>query len=277
MMASDNIISVSEDDFEYQVLEFSKQVPVVVDFWAEWCGPCKSLGPILERFTAEAKGAFRLAKVDVDQNPNLALKYSVRSIPSVKAFRDGQLVAEFVGLQPESKIREFLHKLSPSEHDLILEKGLGLLDHEAWQEAETYFREFLKKNPNNPTGLLGLVRSLLAQGFIEEPSRIIKVFPPSKEFNTVQVLQPLVKALIESKEFPSYSEDLLEAAYMNGLRLIKMGNFEAAMDGLLEIIRQDKRYRDDGVRKVMLGIFEVLGANNSLTRQYRNELALVLF
>ena len=277
MMASDHIISVSEVDFEYQVIEYSKQVPVVVDFWAEWCGPCKSLGPILERLADEARGSFRLAKVDVDQNPNLALRYSVRSIPSVKAIRDGQLVAEFVGAQPESRIREFLSKLAPSEHDLVLEKGLGLLAQESWVEAESSFREFLLKSPNNPAGLLGLTRSLLAQGFVQEPSKILKAFPASKEYNTAQIILPIVKALADSKDHPGFSEDPLEAAYLNALRLVKMGNFEAAMDGLLDILRQDKRYRDDGARKVMLAIFEILGPNNNLTRQYRNELALVLF
>jgi len=98
MMASDHIISVTEADFEYEVIAYSKQMPVVVDFWAEWCGPCKTLGPILERLAQEANGAFRLAKVDVDANPNLALRFSVRSIPNVKAFQDGQVVAEFVGM-----------------------------------------------------------------------------------------------------------------------------------------------------------------------------------
>jgi len=277
MMASEYVISVSEIDFEYQVIEYSKQTPVVVDFWAEWCGPCKTIGPLLEKLAEEARGAFRLAKVNVDQNPNLVLRYSVRSIPSIKAFRDGQLVAEFAGAQPESRIREFIRKLSPSEYDLVLEKGLSQLNQELWADAESSFREFLVKNSNNPSGLFGLVRSLLAQGYIEEPAKIVKGFPASKEYNTVQIIMPLVKALSEAKDLPAFSEDPLEAAYINALRLIKMGNFEAAMDGLLDILRQDKRYRDDGVRKVILGIFEILGPENSLTRQYRNELALVLF
>jgi putative thioredoxin len=277
MMASDHIISVNETDFEFEVLEYSKQVPVVVDFWADWCGPCKVLGPILERLTQEAKGAFRLAKVDVDQNPNLALRYSVRSIPNVKAFKDGQLVAEFVGAQPEGKIREFLRALKPSEHDLVLEKAHGLLAENEWNAAEKLFREFLQKSPQNPAGLLGLARSLILQGFIEEPANILKNFPASKEYLSAEVLHPLAKALLASKAGWADSDDPLEAAYANALRLVKMGNFEAAMDGMLDILRQDKRYRDNEVRKVLLGIFELLGESNPLTRQYRNELASVLF
>ena len=277
MMTSEHIISVSESDFEYEVIEYSKQTPVVVDFWAEWCGPCKSLGPILERFAQEAGGSFRLAKVDVDNNPNLALQYQVRSIPNVKAFRDGQLVAEFVGAQPENRVREFLRALAPSEHDLALEKALSLLSQEQWYEGEQILREFLIKAPNNPPALLGLARSLLAQGFIDEPEKILRDFPASKEYNTAEVLNHLVKALVTLKVEPEFSNEPLEAAYQNALRLVKKGNYAAAMDGLLDILRQEKRFRNDEARRVMLALFEMLGAESPLTRQYRNELAMVLF
>ena len=104
MMTSDFIVNVSEADFEYEVLAFSQQVPVVVDFWAEWCGPCRTLGPMLESMAQEAQGSFRLAKVNVDENPNLALRYGIHSIPAVKAFRHGTMVAEFAGVQPEPRL-----------------------------------------------------------------------------------------------------------------------------------------------------------------------------
>lgn len=278
MMASDHIISVSEADFEFEVIEYSKQNPVVVDFWAEWCGPCRILGPILERLAQEAGGSFRLAKVDVDQNPNLALRYSVRTIPSVKAFKDGQLVAEFVGAQPESRIREFIKSLAPSEHDLVVEKALSLLELQEWERAEGIFRQFLQKFPDNPPALLGLARSLIAQGFLEEPAKILRNFPASKEYNVAETILPLIKALEWSKSAPSSNDDdILEAAYINALRLLQRGNYEAAMDGMLDILRQNKRYRNDEVRKALLALFEVLGSDSPITRQYRSELALILF
>ncbi len=117
MMASDFIVDVSEADFDFEVLAYSQQAPVVVDFWAEWCAPCRVLGPILERIAQEANGNFRLARVNVDDNPNLALRFLVRSIPAVKAFKGGKMVAEFVGAQPEPKVREFLRALIPSQDD----------------------------------------------------------------------------------------------------------------------------------------------------------------
>lgn len=277
MMASEHIVSVSEVDFDYQVLEFSKQTPVVVDFWAEWCAPCKMLGPVLERLTEEAQGAFRLAKVDVDANPNLALRYGVRSIPAVKAFRDGQIVAEFVGALPEARLREFLRSLAPSQTDLLLEKGQSQIAAQQWQAAEESFRQFLEKTPGYPPALLGLLKSLLMQGEVAKAERILEVFPESKEYAAVETIRPLVEALSWVKQAPSESEDVLEAAYINSLRLVQRGNLPAAMDGMLDILRQDKNYREGKVRRVLLGLFEVLGDENPLTQQYRRELSMILF
>jgi putative thioredoxin len=276
-MASENIMNVTEADFEYEVIAYSRQVPVVVDFWAEWCAPCKQLSPILENLALEGNGAFRLAKVDVDSNPNLALRFSVRSIPNVKAFQDGQVVAEFLGMQPESRIREFIRKLAPSEHDLLLEKAQGVLLLGEAKEAEVVFRQFLIKAPENPAAMLGLARSLLLQRKIKETRLILGSFPASKEYNSAQLLTPLVIALVRLQDAPPFSDDPLEAAYLNALRLVSLGNFEAAMDGMLDVLRQDKHYHNDEVRKVLLGMFEMFGDENPLTRQYRSELASVLF
>ena len=277
MMASDHIINVTESDFEYEVVAYSKQVPVVVDFWAEWCGPCKVLGPMLEHLAFEAGGSFRLAKVNVDSNPNLALQYSVRSLPIVKAFRDGQMAAEFVGAQPEGRVREFVRALAPSETDLVLEKAQGLLAMNQYAQAEQAFRQFLTKSPNHPVASLGLVRSVMLQGHLPQAQKLLQDFPPSKEYNRAEFLSFLTTVQLRALSGPDFSDDPLEAAYFNALRLISKRNYEAAMDGMLDVLRQDKRYHNGEVRKVMLGLFELLGDENPLTRQYRNEMAMVLF
>jgi len=275
-MTSEYIKIVTEADFEYEVIAYSNQIPVIVDFWAEWCRPCKTLTPLLEKLAEDAQGSYRLAKVNVDENPNLAIRFNVRSIPNVKAFRDGQVASEFLGLQPESRVREFIRNLAPSQIDLLLEKGQSQLESMSWQEADSSFSQFLLKSPNNPAGLLGLLKSKLMQGFYIDARHIINEFPPSPEIAHVELLKPLY-AVLNTIKTEEISDDPLAAAFLNTIRLIKLGNIPAAMDGLIDILKQDKHYQDDGVRRVLLSLFEVLGENQPLTQQYRRELAMVLF
>ena len=275
-MASDNIIDVSESDFEHQVISYSAQVPVVVDFWAEWCIPCRTLSPLLERLTEEAGGSFRLAKVNVDENPNLAARYAVRSIPIVKAFRNGSVISEFVGVQPESRLREFFRAIAPSPADLALEKGKSLLQKNDWLGAEKTYRQALESVPSHPAALLGLARCLLAQNRPDDAEKILLAFPTSREFPTAEGLRPLATALLRLRHEGLSSDDPLEAAYNHALRLVARGNFPAVMDGLLDVLRQDKRYRNGEVHQVMLAILDIQG-ETPLTRQYRNELASILF
>jgi putative thioredoxin len=277
MMASDFIINVSEADFEYEVLAYSQQAPVVVDFWAEWCAPCRTLGPLLERLAQEGQGSFRLAKVNVDDNPNLALRYGVHGIPAVKAFRDGKMVAEFSGVQPEPRLREFLRALAPSKSDLALEKGHSLLAMRQSLQAETAFRAVIKEFPENPVAQLGLAKSLLLQGESQESSQILSRFPASREYTTAQTLLPLSLALSDLDQKHLKDDDPLDPAFNQALRLVKRGNIEAAMDGLLDILRENKHYADGRARLTLVALLELLGENNPVTRQYRAELASVLF
>jgi len=277
-MASDFIVDVSESDFEYQVLAYSQQVPVVVDFWAEWCAPCKMLGPMLEKLAKEGQGSFRLARVNVDENPNLALRYAVHNIPAVKAFRESKMVAEFAGVQPEPRLREFLRSIAPSPSDLELEKGLSLLTSQQSEEAEKAFRQVLQTTPESSAALLGLAKSLLLQGKIQESHTLLVKFPASREYSSAQTLLPLSRALVKIEKGETFdSEEPLDPAFYNALRLERRGNIEAAMDGFLDILREDKHYRDGEAQRVMVAILELLGDNNPVARQYRGELASILF
>ena len=277
MMASDFIVNATEADFEYLVLRYSQEIPVIVDFWAEWCAPCRVIGPILEKLTEEAQGSFRLAKVNVDENPNLATRYQVRSIPAVKVFRDHRIVAEFTGVRPEQQLREFLRGVVPSPSDLALEKGLSLLQSHKPKEAEFSFRQVLEKTPDNPPALLGLCRSLLYQRKSQECLAILKKFPASREFNSAETLSPLAEALLNPQQEILDDGNPLDASFSNAIRLIQRENFEAAMDGLLDILRQDKRYRNGQAHKLVLAILELTGDDDPITREYRSELASVLF
>jgi putative thioredoxin len=277
MIPSDYIIEVNEANFEQQVLLYSHQIPVLVDFWAEWCAPCRVIEPILEKLAIEADGDFRLAKVNVDQNPKLALRYNVRSIPVVKTFKDGLYTSEFVGAQPETYIRNYINELIPSQSDLLLEKAWSLFGMKRYAEAESAFRQVIDESPNNKNALLGLVKSLLLQGNSEEALQILAEFPPSRELSKAELLLPLAKAINQTNTKDIFLDDPLEATFYNSLHLVRMGNLEAAADGLLEILRQDKHYRNDEVKHVLLGILELMNESDPQTRAYRNELASVLF
>lgn len=276
MSSSQFIIDVNEADFQTQVLEHSTQQPVVVDFWAEWCIPCRTLDPILERLAEDGAGAFRLAKLDVDANPRLAMEYGVKGIPAVKTFRNGQVIAEFTGLQPEAKIREFVRTLGPSTFDLTTGKANSLLAQEEWQQAETILREVLTSNPDHPAALLGLARARLAQGDPAGALPILRNFPVSKEYVQAEQLIPLAQAMADAGN-GDMDEDELSAIYANALRLAGRGQLPAALDGLLELLRENKTYRKGLARKAAIGMLVVMGDENALTRQYRNELASLLF
>ena len=278
-MPSKHVIPVTEGDFEYEVIAYSRQKLVLVDFWAQWSGPSRAQIPILDKLAEEGDGAFRLARVDVDASPNLALRFGVRSLPHGKAFRAGQVVNEYSGAQPEERLREFVRGLlaTPSPNDLRLEKALGLLDQGNPAGAENEFRAYLANAANHPAALLGLGRALVVQSKLDAALSLLEAFPPSKEYTTARSLLDLVKALRWAQTSPFNDEDPLEPIYLNALLLALRGNPAAAMDGLLDVLRQDKHYRSDEARKAMLGLFEMLGSNHPLTRQYRNELALVLF
>ncbi len=277
MTASDFIINVSEADFEQKVLVDSQQLPVVVDFWAEWCNPCKMLSPLLERLTIEAQGGVRLAKLNVDENQNLAVRYGVHNIPAIKAFRDGKIVSEFVGVQPESRLREFMRAIKPDPSDLILEKGNSLLEMSQWKSAESAFKEVLKASPNHANARLGLSKALIFQGRFDDALDILNSFPASKDYGSALNLLLLVNTIINVEKENNLSDDPLDAAYNRAIRLFVKGNYPAAMDGLIDIIRENKNFRNGEPRLFLIALFDLFGENHLLTHQYRQELVSILF
>lgn len=276
MMSSEFIIEVTESNFQYEVLAYSNNTPVVVDFWAEWCQPCRMLTPILEKLAQEAKGAFRLAKVNADENPNLIMQFNIRSLPTVKAFHKGQVAGEFAGAQSEGSVREFLRKLGPSPSNLQLEKGESLLKLNDWKQATDAFQKVLQSEPDDPVALLGLSKGLLAQGEYSRALAILREFPASKEFSAAENLLPLGEALAARKKETASTDDL-DAVYQRTLKLISLGNLPAALDGLLEILRQEKTYRAGQARKVTVAVLEMMDPESEETRRYRSELASILF
>lgn len=278
-MTSKHIIDVSEVEFPHEVLSYSNQVPVVVDFWAEWCGPCHLLSPVLEKLATEANGAFRLAKVNVDENQNLAMNYNIQGIPAVKAFHNGQVVAEFTGAKPEPQVRDFLRTLTPSATDLNINKGNSLFQSGQVQEAATAFQIALQTNPDQEEALLGLTKTHLTQGNSSDALVILREFPPGKHYTAAEVLLPLAEAMagfaIEGSTVDE--EDHLAPAFERSLQLVGKGNVQAAADGLLDILQEDKNYRNGQAHRLFISMLEILGNENSQTREYRAKLTSLLF
>lgn len=276
----EKVIEVSEESFDLDVIEQSFELPVVVDFWAPWCGPCLTLGPILEKLAADPNHEFVLAKINVDDNPGLAMEFQVQGIPAVKAFWEGDVIAEFTGAQSESSVRQFIRKVAPSERDLALRQAKSLLATRHWSDAELAFREVLERFPNLPAALLGLATALIMLGDGCEATGHLQAIGDGPELLQAKKLLPLATFLCRQEELDARGEetaDPTEIQYQQAARLFWRDNLAAALDGLLEVLRQDKKHRNGEAKAVMLAIFEILGEGDPLTQTYRRELATVLF
>ncbi len=280
MAQSANIVDVQEATFESDVIQKSFEKTVVVDFWAAWCGPCRMLGPTLERLANEPDSNFILAKVDVDSNQGLAMRYGIQGIPAVKAFRDGQVVDDFVGAQPEPMVRQFIQRNAPSPAGEAVISGENLLLDRQWTEAESLFREMLEEDPADAKARLGLAKSLLGQGdgckskfYLEDLTLKAETMDPAER------LMPLADYLCTAAERKETNAEVtvIEAQYRQAARLFTDGKLAPALDGLLEVLRQNKNYRSGQAKNVVLGIFELLGDEDPLTQVYRREMASILF
>jgi putative thioredoxin len=287
------MIDANQNSFVRDVIEASREAPVLVDFWAPWCGPCRTLGPMLERLESEYRGRFRLVKVNSGENPELSAQFRVRSIPYVVAFVDGQPVDAFVGVLPEGQLRAFLAKLLPDPSEIERRKAVKLIDAGELEKAAVALRAAIALGPGNDLARLDLA-SLLIERFpapvkqerIAEAGEVLSgVSATAKLEARFRALQTHLDSLSQTANLPSIDElqRLIEARpedLQSRLDLARMHiaqrRFEPALEQLLEIATRDRSFGDDVGRKTMLAVFEMAADLPALVSQYRRRLAAEL-
>ncbi|MGZ4293542.1 MAG: tetratricopeptide repeat protein [Solirubrobacteraceae bacterium] len=245
-------MDVTDSTFETAVIERSRTVPVVVDFWAEWCGPCRQLGPVLERGVAAREGKVELAKIDVDANPGAARAFGIQSIPAVKAFRDGRIVAEFIGAQPPAAVESFLDSLLPSEADDLVARG-----------DEESLRRAVELEPSRADAAVPLARLLHSRGDAEGALAVVRQVPGSFAADGLAA-----RIALEQHDL---GDDLRDA-----FTALDAGDDERALDLLIGALPGADGTKDD-IRRVVVGILDELGVENPLARDARRRLASALY
>lgn len=269
MVASQHVMDVNADQFEAEVVERSKRQPVVVDFWAPWCGPCRVLGPTLEALADEAAGAWVLAKVNVDQNQGLAGQFGVRGIPAVKAFVDGKIVDEFTGALPRQRIEAWLEGVVPDEaaqaRDEAVAEAMAAEQAGDLEAAQAAWRRVLRDEPDHAKAASRLALIEADRGLVAEARELLERVPGGEMTDEPDYHRAWFA--IEAAAYPERetlaarvdeAPDDLEARFGLGARLIAAGDFDRGLEQLLEIVARDRSWRDDRGREAMVRAFKIL-------------------
>ena len=288
---SSHAIDASDADFQQVVLEASREVPVLVDFWAPWCGPCKVIGPVLEKLAGEANGGFKLVKVNMDESPMLAQALMIQSIPAVKLFVNGAIKDEFMGAYPEPEIRNFLEKNLPSPSDQGAESGLQQFAEGDKEKALEMFQQALKEDPDNTVALIGMGNYHFDKGNTEEARGIAERVSES-DLDRLPDKAEVEKSLAGLRAKLYLWDNLqactdadnggaeaggLGARLREGCELALEGAHEEALKRFLSIVQEDRSFMEDVGRKAMVAMFDLLPNDSELTYGYRNKLSSLLF
>jgi putative thioredoxin len=279
------VIDATDESFAREVIEASHERPVVVDFWAPWCGPCRTLGPLLDRLAEEHAGAFGLVKINIDESPRTASSFGIRSIPFVIAFRDGEPVLEFVGAQPESAVRQFLSRVLPDAIDERAAEGDRLVASGDVAGAEASYRSALGERPGHGRAGLGLARLLAGRGDTAAALEVLeRLQPRGKESQEVERLRAELRVGGSGggdlaglrQQLADHPNDLATRIAL-GRALASAHQYEDAFATFLEVVRREPEFDDAAARKAMLDLFTLLGREDPLVDRFQRELAQALY
>jgi putative thioredoxin len=284
-MTNQNVIEVGEGDFQQQVVERSHEVPVVVDFWAPWCGPCRVLGPVIEQLAAEAEGEWLLAKVNTQDNPRVAQQFGIRGIPNVKAFVDGEVVEEFSGAQPRHMIETWLQRFLPSDEDRLLDQARDAEEAGSVAEAREMYESIVQSDPDNASARAALARLAVEEGDVEAAREQIDAVPDllwgttdgELEAGWVAVEAATARDLESLEDSVEADADDLDARFELAMVLADDERWEEALEHLLHIVATDREYRDDLGRVAMVRLFEVIGSDSDLANTWRGKMGAVMY
>lgn len=268
-------IDVNQDNFNTAVLSKSYEKPVLVDFYATWCGPCQVLKPMLEKLAGEYD--FVLAKVDIDQNPELATQFNVQGVPDVRIANQGKLKSGFVGALPEAQLHQFLADLNlKSSLETQLEAARKATKLGNVQQSKQIYDSLFEQYPENHQVILEAAQFLVHINQLEIAERMLNTIHPSEReyYGKAESLKTLIQL---KREANTAGESELDQKFSEAARLTLQEEYEAALSHFLEIVSKNRSYKDDGARKAMLAIFNLLGDTHPLTQKYRNELMLTLY
>lgn len=274
------IKDIDQTTFGRDVLQRSHEVPVVVDFWATWCGPCRVLGPALEKVAGEYGGAFELVKIDVDANQQLAQQYRVQSIPTVVAFRDGRPVSQFMGAIPEQQIRRWIEDILPTEADGLVDRARTLALEGDEPGAEGLYREVLATIPDHQEAGTGLASLLIARGETDEALIVLGRLARTAEVERLEAAARVTTGrgsdVLDLESRLAGHPDDMGTRLELGRALAAQGEYEPALDHLLATVRDGGEHRE-AARQAMVDVFGILGASHPLTTSYRRALASALY
>jgi len=264
-------------DFEQEVIQLSSRIPVLVDFWAEWCGPCRILSPVLEMLAQKHIEEWELKKINTEQFTDIAARYQIRNIPNVKLFSEGSVINEFVGALPEASIEQWLRMALPDKHARQLDQAEVFVRGNRPEEAQSLIEPILTETPNHERGRALLALALLFSDHKRAVNLVADVDPSSKYYDMAETVRTFDQLLSKIDDPSSLHDSATKSKYLAAIKDVSQRRFDNALAQLIQIIRDDRYYDEDGSRKACIAIFKYLGEESEISMKHRREFGTALY